>query len=373
MRHSIRGAFSVVAAVAALWASFSAQGAAEAVYGAPVEVGRNVSLWSDTLGEARPLQIYVPPAHDKWHTPCVVLYVLDGAMNYLHTVAAVQFLADAGRIPDTIVVAIPNVDRARDLTPNLPGCRGDCGRGDRFLAFLTKELVPWVESHYHTAPFRILTGHSRGGLYTLSTLLNEPEAFNGYIAMSPALWWNGEAVLEGAEGKLKKLPPRRFLYVTDGDEAEDLTSVVTRAVALLKRAAPANLEWKYEHLKNEEHMTTRHRSIYDGMEQMFIGMQPPRELIRAQGIKGIEAHYATLPARYGFQIPLGLGMADWCGYYLLQQEKPAMAVEVFQRNVERYPTESRAYASLASALSAAKRPEEAMEAMTKAQRLAVSP
>lgn len=366
----------MAAACAALWAPLAQSAPAssggsqpKAIEGAAVEVGRNVSLWSDTLGEARPLQIYVPPSHDKRHAPCIVVYVLDGGGNYLHTVAALQFLADAGRIPDAIVVAIPNVDRGRDLTPNVPGCGDDCGHGDRFLTFLTKELIPWVDSHYHTAPFRVLTGHSRGGLYALNTLLNEPEAFNAYIAMSPALWWNGEIVLKGAEEKLKRLPPRRFLYMTDGDESEDLTKVVAKAVALLERAAPPNLDWKYQHLPNEEHMTTRHRSIYNGMESVFSGMQPPREVIRDQGIAGIEAHYAKLPARYGFDIPLPLGMADWCGYYLLQQKKPAMAVEVFQRNVEHYPTEPQAYSSLASALQAAGRQKEALEAATQAYRL----
>jgi predicted alpha/beta superfamily hydrolase len=338
--------------------------------GTPIEIGRHEAIWSEVLRESRPLQIHVPRAHEERHAACPVIYVLDGAGNFAHTVAAAQFLAEAGRIPDSIVVAIPNVDRARDLTPNLPGCGDDCGRGDRFLEFLTEELIPWVESRYRTAPFRILTGHSRGGLYAFHTLLTQPDAFNAYVAMSPALWWNREAALSGAEGKLRALPPRRFLYVTDGDESADLTSAVAKAVTLLQRAAPRNLSWHYAHLANEEHMTTRHRSIYDGLEHIFSGMQVPAEVIRARGMAGIEAHYATLEARYGFPIPLPMGMVEWCGYYLLQQEKAPMAVDVFKRSTELFPTEGRAHYGLASALSAAGREGEAHEAMTQAFRIA---
>ncbi|HEY5754294.1 MAG TPA: alpha/beta hydrolase-fold protein, partial [Steroidobacter sp.] len=278
-----------------------------------------------------------------------------------------------GRIPEMIVVAIPNLDRGKDLTPTTPGCTQNCGGGDRFLTFLTTELAPWVERRYRTAPFRIIAGHSRGGLFALHTLLNHPEAFNAYIAMSPALWWNDRAVLQDMEVKLKRLPPRRFLSMTDGDEAEQLTDAVAKSVDVLKRVAPANLDWHYERLKNEEHMSTPHRSIYDGLERIFSGMQVPRDTIRMQGLKGIEAHYATLPARYGFDIPLPLGMVDWSGYYLMQQGKPDMAVEVFQRNLQLNPLSVRAHGSLASALAAAGRKTEALEVLNKAYQLAEAP
>ncbi|WP_129779818.1 alpha/beta hydrolase [Peristeroidobacter soli] len=331
-----------------------------------IQIGVETSIWSQTLGENRPLRIYTPPSQQERRAPAAVLYLLDGANNFVHTAAAVDFLIGTGRIPEMIVVGIPNLDRGKDLTPGPTG-------GDRFLTFLTTELAPWVERRYQTAPFRIIAGHSRGGLFTLNTLLNHPEAFNGYIAMSPALWWNNQAVLGDMEAKLKRLPPRRFLYMTDGDEAEQLTSSVAKSVAVLERAAPNNLEWHYTRLKNEEHMSTPHRSIYDGLENMFSGMQVPRDLLRAQGLKGIEQHYAALPGRYGFDIPLPLGMVDWCGYYLMQQGKPEMAVDVFRHNVELNPLSIRVYGSLATALTAAGRQKEALEALNKAYQLAEAP
>lgn len=335
---------------------------------AAIGLGRNESVWSETLGEMRPLQVYLPPGYAKTRAAYPVLYLLDGDRNFLHTVAAVQFLAEGGRIPDTIVVAIANTDRARDLTPAMPGCRSDprsedgCGAGDRFLRFLTAELRPWIEKQYRTEPFRILVGHSRGGLFSFDTLFNHPDAFNAYIAISPALWWQDAAVLSGAEDKLRRLPPRRFLYFTDGNESEAITGTVPKVVELLQRAKPENLDWHYAHLANDQHMTTSHRTVYDGLETIFAGLQVPREVILAKGIKGIESHYSGLAARYGFAVSMPMGMLDWSGYFLLQQHKPEMAVAVFQRNVDLYPGEPSVYASLGSALEAVGRVEEAKEA-----------
>lgn len=359
----IRRTSSAAVLFALLWAPL-AGAADDAVVSKPIEIGIETSIWSETLGESRPVRIYAPPSQQERRAPAAVLYLLDGANNFVHTAAAVDFLIGTGRIPEMIVVGIPNLDRGKDLTP---------GGGDRFLTFLTTELAPWVERRYRTAPFRIIAGHSRGGLFALHTLLNRPESFNAYIAMSPALWWHDRAVLGDMEAKLKRLPPRRFLYMTDGDEAAQLTDAVAKSVDVLKRAAPANLDWRYERLKNEEHMSTPHRSIYDGLEHIFSGMQVPRHTIRTQGLKGIEAHYATLPARYGFDIPLPLGMVDWCGYYLMQQGKPELAVGVFQRNVALNPVSVRAHGSLATALSAAGRKTEALEVLNKAYQLAEAP
>jgi predicted alpha/beta superfamily hydrolase len=44
-----------------------------------------------------------------------------------------------------------------------------------------------------------LFGSSMGGLFTTYALLNPPDAFDNYLAVSPALWWN--------DGELMKVEP----------------------------------------------------------------------------------------------------------------------------------------------------------------------
>ena len=333
-----------------------------------IEIGRGVTLWSEVLSESRPLQIHLPASYETTRAHYPVLYLLDGDRNFLHALGAVEFLASGGRIPEHIVVSIPNVDRTRDLTPCKQGGE-PCG-ADRFLRFLQQELIPWVDKEYRTERFRTLVGHSRGGQFAFYTLLNQPDAFNGYIAISPALWINDAAIFGKAAAQLAKLPAQRFLYFSDGNESVEITANVTRMVGVLEQQHPAALQWSHEHFGEDQHATTPHKSLYNGLERIFSGLNVDREVILTQGLAGVDAHYARLEARYGFKIEPPRGMLEWMGYFLLQQDRPAAALAFFERNVQRFANEASAYEALASGLDAVGRHEEAAAAYRKAYRRA---
>jgi hypothetical protein len=128
--------------------------------------------------------------------------VLDGPGQGGHTARTAAALAAEGLIPEVMLVAVPNLSdetRARDLTP--PGLHQDhekpdspLGRGDAFLAFLRDELIPKVERDYRTAPFRMLAGHSRSGVFVLYSLIAEPALFDARFAHSAPVWREDEAL-----------------------------------------------------------------------------------------------------------------------------------------------------------------------------------
>ena len=101
------------------------------------------------------------------------------------------------QIPELIVVGVPNTDRTRDLTPTRnasrptggsdPSLRGS-GGGDAFLAFLRDELIPTVDAAYRTTDYRILVGHSFGGLMSLHAFLSEPALFQAHLAIDPSVF-----------------------------------------------------------------------------------------------------------------------------------------------------------------------------------------
>lgn len=72
------------------------------------------------------------------------------------------------------------------------------GDVDAFLQVIEKEIKPRVEA---LVPIdksnQVLFGHSLGGLAVVHALFTEPTAFRTFIAASPALWYDGGAVLEG--------------------------------------------------------------------------------------------------------------------------------------------------------------------------------
>lgn len=106
-----------------------------------------------------------------------------------------------------VVVAILNTDRTRDLTPThvLDGIYSryeTSGGAENFTAFIGKELMPYIETHYPVAPYRTLIGHSFGGLFVINTLIHHTDMFSAYIAIDPSLWWDDQKLMKQAEHAL---------------------------------------------------------------------------------------------------------------------------------------------------------------------------
>ncbi|HEX3386461.1 MAG TPA: alpha/beta hydrolase-fold protein, partial [Mucilaginibacter sp.] len=89
----------------------------------------------------------------------------------------------------------PNTNRMRDLTPtNVPPDKSS-GGGEKFTDFIKTELMPHIDSIYPTASYKMLIGHSLGGLMAINTLINHPEMFNAYVAIDPSMWWDDRKLL----------------------------------------------------------------------------------------------------------------------------------------------------------------------------------
>lgn len=136
-----------------------------------------IRLKSTVLGEDRVILVRLPQSYEAGNQRYPVLYLLDGDAHIAHTSATADFLARNGRMSELIVVGIPNTDRTRDLSPtkvSTPGATGapqfpTSGGGDNFLKFLETELIPEIDKTYRTHPYRILAGHSLGGLFARCT------------------------------------------------------------------------------------------------------------------------------------------------------------------------------------------------------------
>lgn len=74
--------------------------------------------------------------------------------------------------------------------------QGEGGDVDAFLKVIETEIKPRVAAivPVNTAN-QALFGHSLGGLAVIRALFKEPSAFKTFIASSPSLWWNGDAIL----------------------------------------------------------------------------------------------------------------------------------------------------------------------------------
>lgn len=316
----------------------------------PFVIGETITLKSDILNEDRQILISKPAGYDQSSAKYPVMYLLDGNAHFHHTTGIIQFLFSVGNMPQMIVVAIPNTQRTRDLTPATSDTSSrlrNAGGADDFLKFITRELMPYVESNYRTQPYKLLVGHSFGGLFAINTLLTHPDFFDAYVAISPSLWWDTQRLIDDAKSFLQSNSGlKKFLFVTLGNEGGDMLPAAQAFVQVLKKHAPVGLEWQYDHMEDETHGSIPHRTTYNALEKLYMDWRLPIEIVRTASLDDLDAHFEKLSKKFGYQIITPEGSVNRLGYRLLGAKKMEEAITVFKRNVKVYPESVNAYDSL---------------------------
>ena len=146
-------------------------------------VGKHEVVESKILGEKRDILVSVPRPM-KPNVPLLV--VLDGEWTFPKVAIIVDHLVGNGRLPPMVVAGIVNTNRGRDLTPTFQGGELADGPSDRFLSFISDELIPQLAAEYPIGKYRILAGHSNGGMFSLYAFIRRPDLFQANIALSPS-------------------------------------------------------------------------------------------------------------------------------------------------------------------------------------------
>ena len=328
-----------------------------------IVIGETVKLQSAVLKEERTLHVSLPNRYQNSTARYPVVFVLDGEGQFAQAVGAVRFLGKVNKMPQAIVVGIRNTNRTRDLSPPTSNPEDlkkmpDSGGAEKFLAFLTKELRPYMDKNYRTWPYRILFGHSLGGLFAVHTFLNSPDAFNTYIASSPALWWDNNSVVRRAEEILAEKPDRRgLLFFSHGQEVASMTKSIGSLARVLQNRPLRNLEWKFKIFTEENHESSPHLAIYNGLAFIYKGWRfdftylynkfNPEKKIFTAGV--LVDHYKKLTDKYGYDCRPAETYYNSVGYDLLAQKSVASAIELFKANVLFYPNSANTYDSLGEA------------------------
>jgi predicted alpha/beta superfamily hydrolase len=228
------------------------------------------SLFSETLQENRPLSIYLPEGYDKDSVRYPVIYIIDGETRCTHSVPTVRFITSEGLMPKAIIVGIPNVNRNRDFLPGIRQNPSVRDSADNFLQFITAELFRYIEKQYHAGPYRILIGHSYGGLFAMHALISQPDAFGGYIMIDPSFWYGSNRMISRAGDFFSRQPTLpKSIYIA-GVEGNAWQSMGNHAMdSVLKVAAPKDLQWKTFAYANENHGSVTFKTVYDGLRFIF--------------------------------------------------------------------------------------------------------
>lgn len=306
------------------------------------------TLKSSVLNEYRGFSVYLPGDYNTGANHYVVLYILDGRAHITHAIAATNFLSGRQLTPPMIVVAIHNVDRNRDFSPVKTENFPNNGGAHKFLNFVSDELIPYVNAQYRTSDFNILMGHSFGGEFATYALLNKPEVFDGYIAISPYLQYADNYLIEASESMLRSsFNNTKYFYMTVGNEP-DYFPVLEEFASHVKEKSNEAIAFQYVKMENEDHRSIPYISLFNGLRFIFSDWQLPQEMYN-KDLASIDAHYKMISARYGFEIETPENVINLLGYRYLQNNDTETAIKVFRVNIKRYPGSANVYDSLGEA------------------------
>lgn len=258
--------------------AFAVPVAAQTPEPTPIVIGQSFALPSATYGGTRDINVWLPPGYEQSGQTYPVLYLLDGGVTWqdFHHISGLAQLGTVnGATRDVIVVGVASVDRRNELA--LPTENAELiaryptqGQSTRFRQFLADEVLPFVEARYRTSGETALMGESLAGLFVVETFLKEPQMFDGYVAVSPSLWWDGGRLARQAGAHLRDHSnDPRTLILTIGDEGGEMQAAMDVLVGNLRDFAMPGVTWTYEPRPTESHATIYHGAALDAFRRLY--------------------------------------------------------------------------------------------------------
>ncbi|HSR18040.1 MAG TPA: alpha/beta hydrolase-fold protein [Ignavibacteriaceae bacterium] len=322
-------------------------------------LGKYITLQSKILNEERRIFIRVPFGYEQTTASYPVLYLLDENTHSIHASGTVSFLSANGVMPQTIIVGIPNTDRSRDFTPTKTEDTPNSGGADNFIRFLKEELIPYIDQNYRTENFRILFGHSLTAMFSIYTLLSNPDLFSGYISASPYVMYDNNYTLELAKKNLpESFDQNKFLYIALGNEPNYFNSI-NELTGLLKSKSIKGLKWEYTFMEHDDHGTVPLKTIYNALELIYNGWRLPPDLAKTGNLQSVKDHYKNLSEKYGYQVAIPEGTLNLFAYQVMFEKRVKEALEIFEYNILLYPNSANVYDSYGEGLEADNQLQEA--------------
>ncbi len=270
----------------------------------PLEVGHVLRFSSQVFDERREVRVVLPPSYGEGTADYPVIYTLDGASYLLPTAGAARYLSAYGDIPEVIVVGVHSTDRSYEMTPPpAPGFRGAqpggrYGGADDLLRLFEDELIPLIDGRYRTQPFRVIVGHSLGGLLAAHAIVANPDLFQGHVLLDPSVWWNDRAlvdhvleVMAGPHGATARVASAQAAYGFDEDWQR------------LTATAANGFHGEHFVIEGESHASMAYAGTFLALRSIFFDFPFPGPALGQSAAGALVEHYEMLSRRVGYEVP----------------------------------------------------------------------
>ena len=377
-----------------------------------VNIGAIDSIHSKLLNEQRKIWVHVPASasRDK-KKKYPVIYVLDAEKCFTAVVGMIDYLSSVNGndiCPEMVVVGIPNTNRTRDLTPTrvtsglwiTDNFAKYSGGGETFTAFIENELVPHIDSIYPTLSYRLLVGHSLGGIMCINALVHHKSLFRGYIAVDPSMWWDHQKLLHEAGqtlqnntypgvslflGMANTLPPGMDTTSIKNDTSSG--TIHSRSILQLRdyvMGSRGGIKANFKYYNEESHGSVLLIATYDALHFIFkdyaLKMQDSYFTDPAFPLASyLKSHFENLTSAYGMTAEDGSrllppeDLVNNLGFFVLGKNEFDKAEAMFKMNIANYPGGPVAYTYLGDLYVAKGDKKNAIASYQKALSLKESP
>lgn len=227
-------------------------------------LGEKFVLQSEVLNQDREILVSLPPDYESGDGSYPVHFILDAEITFEAYAGVVHLMHMADQIPDAIVVGIPNIDRSYDL---------DFMRnGAKFLEFITRELIPVIDSAYRTADERLIAGYSLAGNYVMYAFFNGHEYFTRFLSGSPYglyLFYKSLNLLPEA------FPKPKAVYASMGrEDKQEQVGPYLDFCKELEQISIQGFEFRYDILDHRNHDTNILPNWEDGLTYLYRNWKP---------------------------------------------------------------------------------------------------
>lgn len=389
-----------------------------------IAIGHVDVIQSKILNQQREIMVHVPPNSSKTDS-FPVMIVFDGDALFTKTIGIVNHLSsDYGnnKCPKMIIVGIRHLNRMKDLFPELN--KDNFFENDKFADFLEKELIPHLDQNYPTKPFRLLVGHSVGGLRVANSAVYNSNTFNAYIALDPSLghdlnkWsfrtdsiirsvnFSNKSMFVAMAQTMPVLTDTAIINKDNSGEARHMRAIM-RFCNGFKQYDIQGMEFSWKYYPNESHAGVTFLGLYDGLQSIFPWYEFKESqqlydnaLSAASAVAILEDHYKLISKKLGYTVlptesflnntidnfwrknqiekaaavaelnyknyPNSESAINYLGYLRIEQSRLQEALFLFEKNTKNNPLSSNAWDSYGECLTLLNRKKDAINAYKKA-------
>ena len=309
--------------------------------GDPISLGTHRVVHSEILGEDRVLQVHLPTGYDSSDAayPVVYLFYSDWVPGYFSQTVNDLYHLSMDRIPQLILVGVPNTQRYRDLLPWPRETTPGSGQAQRFLQALREEIIPFVEKEYRTKPYRIFIGPQAAAVFGAFTLLEAPGTFQAFILNDPCRMESPERSLCQRVANFAATPAGEGTYFAVshdvGDDRWPLEGLENLRSGL-EASALDGFRWRIDLVPNWPFFLSP-VEIRPPLLDLFAEYPFP-SASEVSGLAEVRNHYDSLSDSFGFTMdPPSLVLVE-ASVGLTNKGEHQAALEILNHLVELYPS-----------------------------------